>query len=111
MASSVRIIIAAFLWGRSGQSRFPGKGGELAGVGGDVVRLQLFHFATSSSDTGRGRAFNWVGSGAQGAETRLYVPGRGRPLVWGDMEGRLEKLQSDYIASNPSKLSTFAREP
>ena len=24
---------------------------------------------------------------------------------------RLEKLQSDYIASNPSKLSTFAREP
>ena len=116
-----------------------------------------------------------------GAETRLYVPGRGGPLVWGDMEGRynqiiiichhrhqptfwqtlvyirpkygqerlpeigkgsldrlfryfslsenflhlnglgcgcplnflfrLEKLQSDYIASNPSKLSTSAREP
>ena len=38
----MRIIIAAFLWGRLGQSRFPGKGGELAGVGGNVVRLQLF---------------------------------------------------------------------
>ena len=23
-----------------------------------------------------------------GAETRLHVPGKGGPLVWGDMEGR-----------------------
>ena len=31
------------LWGRfKGQSRLPGKGGELAGVGSDVVWLQLF---------------------------------------------------------------------
>ena len=31
------------LWGRfKGQSRLPGNGGELAGVGGDVVGLQFF---------------------------------------------------------------------
>ena len=27
-----------------------------------------------------------------GAETRLYVPGRGGPLVWGDMEGRYNQI-------------------
>jgi len=92
-------------------SRRTGEGEEVKG--GKITRSNFWklpHFATST-DTDRGRAFNWVGSGAQGAETRLYVPGRGGPLVWGDMEGRLEKLQSDYIASNPSKLSTSAREP
>ena len=35
-----------------------------------------------------------------GAETRLYVPGRGGPLVWGDMEGR-------YIHNHESISSTI----
>ena len=29
-----------------------------------------------------------------GAETRLHVPGKGGPLVWGDMEGRYTNKQT-----------------
>ena len=50
-------------------SRRRGEGKEVKGEGGKITRSNFWklpHFATSSSDTGRGRAFNWVGSGAQG---------------------------------------------
>ena len=41
----------------------------------------------------------------------LAVPGRPGPMVWGDMEGRLEEIQEDYLAASPAKLIVTAREP
>ena len=32
-----------------------------------------------------------------GAETRLHVPGKGGPLVWGDMEGRYKLLANEAV--------------
>ena len=48
--------------------RRKGEGKEVKGEAGKITRSNFWklpHFATSS-DTGRGRAFNWVGSGGQG---------------------------------------------
>ena len=49
-------------------SRRTGEGEEVKGEGGKITRSNFWklpHFATST-DTDRGRAFNWVGSGAKG---------------------------------------------
>lgn len=32
-------------------------------------------------------------------------------MVWGDMEGRMEAIQGDYLAASPAKLAVVAREP
>jgi hypothetical protein len=41
----------------------------------------------------------------------MAVPGRPGPLVWGDMESRLEELQTAFQAGGASKLSVTSREP
>ena len=54
--------------GQHAISRRTGEGKEVGGEAGKITRSNFWklpHFATST-DTGRGRAFNWVGSGAQG---------------------------------------------
>ena len=44
-------------------------------------------------------------------ELGYWVPGRPGPLVWGDLEGKLEKVQNQHIKMFPQKLNVTARDP
>ena len=40
-----------------------------------------------------------------------WVPGRPGPLVWGDLEDKLEGQQNYYLTKHKHKLKITAREP
>ena len=44
-------------------------------------------------------------------ELGYWVPGRPGPLVWGDLVGKLEKVQNQHIKMFPQKLNVTARDP
>ena len=44
-------------------------------------------------------------------ELGYWVPGRPGPLVWGDLEGKLEKVQNQHIKMFPQKLNVTSRDP
>ena len=44
-------------------------------------------------------------------ELGYWVPGRPGPLVWGDLEGKLEKVQTQHIKMFPQKLNVTSRDP
>ena len=44
-------------------------------------------------------------------ELGYWVPGRPGPVVWGDLEGKLEEVQSKFVKLNPIKLNVTSRDP